>query len=334
MVTLFDPLTIKGLHLPNRLVMPPMGTDVATPNGGVTERHLAYYTPRARGIGLVIVEHSYIDKGGRYTATQIGIHDDARLPGLTQLVDAIHGSGAPAAIQINHSGGKCIASVCGQQPVGPSSLTYWKEPTRGLSTSEIKGLVHKFGAAAARAVAAGFDAVEIHAAHGWLLNEFASPLTNKRTDGYGGRLENRFRFSFDVIREVRSRVGEDYPVLFRLGADDFTPGGLTLAESLQMAPLIVEAGIDAMDISSGLCGIYHPTDKTPGFFVPLAAAMKAVLPVPVIGVGGITTGEQANRFVGDGQVDLIAVGRALMKDPDWGVNALQALKGARAAEAP
>ncbi len=328
MVTLLDPLTIKGLHLQNRLVMPPMGTDLATLNGGVTERHLAYYGPRARGIGLVIVEHSYVDKGGRYTATQIGIHDDALLPGLTRLVDVIHGSGAPAAIQINHSGGKCIESVCGQQPVGPSPLTYWKEPTRGLDTSEIKDLVHKFGAAAARAKAVGFDAVEIHAAHGWLLNEFASPLTNTRTDEYGGRLENRFRFPFEVIREVRSQVGDNYPVLFRLGADDFTPGGLTLAESLQMAPLIVTAGIDAMDISSGLCGIYHPTNKMPGFFVPMAAAMKKVLSIPVIGVGGITTSEQANRFVREEQVDLIAVGRALMKDPDWGVNALQALKDA------
>jgi NADPH2 dehydrogenase len=328
MVTLLDPLTIKGLHLKNRLVMPPMGTDLATNIGEVTENHLAYYLPRARGIGLVIVEHSYVDKGGRYTATQIGIHDDHLLPGLTKLVDVIHESGAAAAIQINHSGGKCIESVCGQQPVGPSSLMYWKEPTRGLNTSEIKDLAQKFGAAATRAVSAGFDAVEIHAAHGWLLNEFASPLTNQRTDGYGGCLENRFRFAFEVIREVRSRVGAHYPVLFRLGADDFTPGGLTLAESMKMAPLIVEAGIDVMDVSSGLCGIYHPTNKTAGFFIPMAKEIKTGLSVPVIGVGGITSIEQANRFVCEDQVDLVAVGRALMKDPDWGVNALRGLKDA------
>lgn len=326
MVTLLDPLIIKDLKLKNRLVMPPIGTDLATNEGEVTEKHLAYYKARARGMGLVIVEHSYVDFGGRYTATQVGIHNDNLIPSLKKLVEFIHGSGAAAAIQINHSGGKCVESVCGIQPVGPSSIEYWKEPTRGLDISEINDLVHKFGDSAARAVVAGFDAVEIHAAHGWLLNEFTSPLTNKRTDQYGGSLENRFRFALEVIREVRSRVGDDFPVLFRLGADDFTPGGLTITESKKIAPIIVEEGIDVMDISSGICGIYHPTNREPGFFVPLAEEIKKVISVPVIGVGGITTVELANRFVCEEKVDLVAIGRALMKDPEWGVKAMRALK--------
>jgi 2,4-dienoyl-CoA reductase-like NADH-dependent reductase (Old Yellow Enzyme family) len=326
MVNLLDSIIINGLKLKNRLVMPPIGTDLATNKGEVTEKHLSSYKPRARGMGLVIVEHSYVDFGGRYTATQIGIHNDNLIPRLKKLVEVIHGSGTAAAIQINHSGGKCVESVCGMQPVGPSSIKYWKEPTRGLDISEINELVKKFGNSATRAVVAGFDAVEIHAAHGWLLNEFTSPLTNKRTDQYGGSLENRFRFALEVIREVRSRVGDNFPVLFRLGADDFTPGGLTTAESKKIAPIIVEEGIDVMDISSGICGIYHPTNRKPGFFVPMAEEIKKVISIPVIGVGGITTVDLANSFVSEKKVDLVAIGRALMKDPEWGVKAMRALK--------
>jgi len=329
MADLLDPLVIKGLRLKNRLVMPPMGTDLATNRGQVTEKHLAYYKPRAREIGLVIVEHSYVSFGGRFTSTQIGIHDDSLIPGLRRLVNVIHDSRTPAAIQINHSGGKCSQAVCGAQPVGPSSIKYWKEPTRGLEISEIRRHVQDFGEAARRAVEAGFDAVEIHASHGWLLNEFASPLTNKRTDQYGGSLENRFRFSLEVVQEVRRRVGNEYPVFFRLGADDFTPGGLTIEESKIMAPQIVEAGVDVMDISAGICGIYHPTNKGPGFFIPLAEEIRKVVSVPVIGVGGIGTAELADQYVREGRVDLVAVGRALMNDPDWGVKAIQSLRRVR-----
>ncbi len=326
MVNLLDPLIIKGLKLKNRLVMPPIGTDLATNKGEVTEKHLSSYKPRAKGIGLVIVEHTYVDFGGRFTATQIGIHNDSLIPGLKKLVEIIHGSGAAVAIQLNHSGGKCVESICGMQPVGPSSIKYWKEPIRGLNISEINDSVRKFGDGAARAVAAGFDAVEIHAVHGFLLNEFTSPLTNKRTDLYGGSLENRFRFALEVIREVRSRVGDNFPILFRLGADDFTSGGLTITESKKIAPFLIEEGIDVMDISSGICGIYHPTNKKPGFFIPMAEEIKKVISVPVIGVGGITTVELANRFVREEKVDLVAIGRALMKDPEWGIKAMRALK--------
>ena len=329
MANLLDPLVVKGLRLKNRLVMPPMGTDLATNKGEVTEKHLAYYKPRAREMGLVIVEHSYVDFGGRYTSTQIGVHDDGLIPGLRKLAGVIHESGAVAAIQINHSGGKCVEDVCGSQPVGPSSIKYWKEPTRGLEVSEIRELIRKFGDGAKRAVEAGFDIVEIHASHGWLLNQFASPLTNKRTDQYGGSLSNRFRFPLDVTREVRKRVGEKYPVFFRLGADDFTPEGLTIEESKTMAPKIVEAGADVMDISGGLCGVYHPTDKGPGFFMPIAEEIRKVVSVPVIGVGGIRTAELADQYIREGRIDLVAIGRALMSDPDWGVKAMESLKRKR-----
>jgi 2,4-dienoyl-CoA reductase-like NADH-dependent reductase (Old Yellow Enzyme family) len=321
-----DPISVRGLKLKNRLVMPPMGTDLSNPSGFVTEKHLAYYGPRSREVGLVIVEHTYVDVSGRYTLTQLGIHNDETIHGLKKLVEVIHGSGAAAAIQINHSGGKCSSSICGCQPVGPSSIHYFKEPTRGLEVEEIRKLVKAFGDAALRAVKAGFDAVEIHAAHGWLLNQFASPITNKRTDQYGGSLRNRFRFPLEVIEEVRRRVGSDYPLLFRLGADDFIPGGLTIEESKAIAPELVKAGVDVLDISGGLCGIYHPTSQNPGFFIPIAEDIKKVVSVPVIGVGGIRNARFADELIKSGRVDLVAVGRALMKEEDWGVREVSLLR--------
>jgi len=322
MANLLEPLTVKELRIRNRLVMPPIGTDLATDKGEVTEKHLSYYRARARQIGLVIVEHSYVDHGGRFTATQLGVHDDSLVPGLKRLADIIHSSDASAAIQINHSGGKCVQVVCGAQPVAPSSVRFWKETPRALDATEIGKLVTKFGDAAVRAVEAGFDAVEIHAAHGWLLNQFHSPTSNRRTDQYGGSLENRFRFTMEVVGEVRRRVGPDYPVLYRLGADDFTEGGLTLDESKKVAPGIVRAGVDVLDVSSGMCGIYPPGEQSPGFLIPLAEEMRKVCSVPVIGVGGIRTVELADRILREGRVDLVAIGRALMNDPDWGVKAI------------
>jgi NADPH2 dehydrogenase len=291
---------------------------------GRCARHISYYGARARGIGLVIVEHSYVDRGGRFTATQLGVHDDRLVPGLKRLADIIHSSGASAAIQINHSGGKCVRAVCEVQPVAPSNVRFWKETPRPLEVPEIGQLVTKFGDGAERVIEAGFDAVEIHAAHGWLLNQFHSPISNKRNDQYGGSLENRFRFTMEVVREVRRRVGPGYPVLYRFGADDFTEGGLTLDESKKMAPGIVGAGVDMLDVSSGMCGIYPPGEQRPGFLIPLAEEMRKICSVPVIGVGGIRTAELADRIVRKGKVDLVAVGRALMGDPDWGVKAMDA----------
>lgn len=327
MANLLEKLTVKGLRIRNRLVMPPIGTDLATDKGEVTEKHLSYYRMRARKIGLVIVEHSYVDYGGRFTTTQLGVHDDSLIPGLKRLADVIHSSGASAAIQINHSGGKCIQGVCGAQPVAPSNVRFWKETPRALEVAEIRQLAIRFGDGAERAIKAGFDAVEIHAAHGWLLNQFHSPVSNRRTDQYGGSLENRFRFTMEVIGEIRTRVGSDYPVLFRLGADDFMEGGLTLEESKKMAPGIVTAGVDILDVSSGMCGIYPPGEQTPGFLIPSAEEMRKICSVPVIGVGGIRTMELADRIVREGRVDLVAVGRALLSDPDWGVKAMNSFGG-------
>ncbi len=326
MVNVFDPLTVMNLTLKNRIIMPPMATNFPSSNGLVTKQLIDYYAPRSRGISLVTVEHAYVDRGGRRHTNQLGIHTDDTVSGLKRLAQTIHQSGAAAAIQINHAGGKCSKQVCGIQPVGPSSIKYFTEKMRRLSVAEIKELIEAFVNASSRTIEAGFDAVEVHAAHGFLLNQFTSPLTNQRHDRYGGSLKNRFRFLIEVVKRVREEVGEVYPIFVRLGADDFTLGGLTIDESVQMVSKIVDAGANVLDISGGICGIYHPRNTNPGFFIPMAEAIKNVVSIPVIGVGGITTIQLADQVIREGRVDLIAVGRALLNDPDWGVHAFKSLQ--------
>ncbi len=209
------------------------------------------------------------------------------------------------------------------QPVAPSPIPASEdaEIPRELSVEEIGDIVKGFGDAARRAVAAGFDAVEIHGAHGHLLNQFLSPLANRRTDLYGKDLEGRMRFPLEVVREVRDVV-KDRPLLFRLGADDRMPGGLTLEDGKKIAVKLASEGIDVIDVSGGLCG-HLPSDlKEEGFFVHLAEGIKNVVEIPVIAVGGIVSMDFADRIILDGRTDLVAVGRAMLRDPDWAAKAI------------
>ncbi|MHB1416945.1 MAG: NADH:flavin oxidoreductase [Chloroflexota bacterium] len=333
---LFDPITIAGLTLKNRLVLPPMGTRRATPEGAITEAHLAHYAARARaGVGLVIVEHSYVEEKGRFVLQQVGVHDDSLIPGLRRLAEAVRQAGAAICLQINHAGAMAQRDVIGEQPVAPSAALppYWtapspepadREPPRALTREEIKRIVDLFAKAAERAVAAGFDAVEVHGAHGYLLSEFASPLTNRRTDEYGGSLEGRFRLTMEILREIRSRLGAAYPLLYRFGADDLLPGGLTPADARAIAPRLVEAGADVLDISGGLGG-YGERFKHEGYFVPLAQGVKQASGATVIGVGNIRDPHYADKVVREGLIDLVAVGRAQLQDADWAAKAAAVL---------
>lgn len=329
MPDLLTPLPWKGMVLRNRIVMPPMASDLATPEGEPTRRHFDHYLPRARGgVALVVVEHSYVQPGGRLTPTQLGIHHDGVVEPFRKLVAAIHATGARVAIQITHAGGATTEAVCGSQPVGPSEVPHPRtgRAPRALGEDELPALAEAFAAAARRARLAGFDAVEIHGAHGFLLNQFLSPLTNRRQDRYGGSLENRARFPLEVVKAVRAAVGPDFPVMYRLGAADNVPGGLTLEESQEVAPLLVEAGVDLLDISGGLGGS-RPAGAPPGYFVPLAVGIKQVVEVPVLVTGGITDPFFADEIVRTGKADLVGIGRALLADPDWARKAIEALRG-------
>ena len=325
---LFDPITIQGLTLKNRIVMPPMANHMAPDDGTVLEKHVQHYAARARaGVGLIVIEHAYVDRGGRAGETQLGIHEDSLIPGLRRLADAIRAGGAASAIQITHAGGRTTAAVAGGQPIAPSAVAdpMSGETPRSLSVGEIGALTGAFTRAARRAAEAGFDIIEIHGAHGYLLGQFLSPLTNHRTDRYGGDLKGRFTFAREVIAAVRSTVGQTFPLFFRLGADDLTPGGLTPEDGAQAARHLAAAGIDVIDVSGGYGGTGRDRFQEQGFFVPLAEAVRKASGIPVIGVGNIRDPEYADRMVREGRIDLAAIGRALLADPLWAQKATQKL---------
>lgn len=326
MPSLADPIRLGTLELKNRIVMPPMATDKATEKGEVTEKQIKHYKEHCKSVGLIIVEHSYINLVGKYSPNQLGIYDDSLVTGLSKLVAAVHNEGTPLAAQISHAGARTTSYVIGTKPVGPSQVLVFQETPRSLSVGEIDELVNAFGLAARRVVKAGFDAIEIHGAHGFLLSQFLSPITNKRNDDYGGNLTKRALFSIKVIERVRREVGSDFPILFRLGADDFREGGFSLNDAKEIAVVLTKVGVEAIDVSAGIIGSNPQGISGQGFLFPLAEAIKKVVKVPVIGVGGVTDAEFANKAVLAGKVDLVAVGRALLADPEWANKAVKTLR--------
>jgi 2,4-dienoyl-CoA reductase-like NADH-dependent reductase (Old Yellow Enzyme family) len=325
-----DPLKVGSLELKNRIVMPPMGTGYADTKGEVTEKLLKHYTDRSRDLGLLIVEHTYVAPQGRAGPNQLGIYSGDMVPGLTRLVEAVHEKGTPIAIQLNHGGGMSKSEVTGSKPVAPSPVVHphrGVETPRQMSHDDIEGVISSFRDAARRANEAGFDAIEVHGAHGYLLGQFHSPVTNKRQDEFGGSLENRVRLSRRIVAEIKRDLGPDYPVLYRIGVEDAAPfsGGLSLQDGVESARMIVEAGVDIIDVSGGIGGGRPEGLEGPGFYVPHAAAVKGVVDVPVIGVGGIQTAEEASMIVRSGRVDLVAVGRAYLSEPRWATIAVKEL---------
>jgi len=328
MPRLFDPIKIGSLQLKNRIVMPPMATGLATTQGEVTEDLMKHYEKRAKGLGLQIVEHSYVVKDGKLSEQQLGIYDDRLVAGLAKLTKRIHTLGTPIAIQINHAGRVTTRDVCGQQPVGPSPIPHSSEheTPRELTKHEIEELIEAYGLAANRAVEAGFDALEVHGAHGFLLNQFLSPLSNKRNDEYGGSLENKMRFHSQIVARIREKIGKSFPLLYRLGAEDMHPEGLMLKDSKVFAQNLEKWGVHAIDVSGGMMGSRPAHLTSPGYYVPLAEAIRSVVNVPVIGVGGIRTPEFADEVIRKNRVDLVAVGRAMLADPEWAFKAIEAVK--------
>ena len=319
---LLDPLKVKDVTLRNRIVMPPMQTGRASFAGEVTSRLINFYVLRSAAIGLPIVEHCYVSLTGKIGPKQLGIYSDSLTEGFEKLAAAIHTVGAPAVVQISHAGGVANEKVIGIKPAGPSE----RGKTRALTIDELKAIANDFKLAAERAVKAGFDGVEIHGAHGYLLNQFFSPLLNKREDEFGGSLENRMRFPMLVLEEVRSVLGGRL-LLYRLGSDDLAPNGIQIQESVLFAKKLEAAGVDILDVSGGMCGS-EPKQLThiKGYFIPQAAEIKKAVKVPVIGVGGIKDAEFADQLVREGKVDLVAVGRALWHDHEWAQKALLTLK--------
>lgn len=317
---------LRGKTLRNRLVLPPMATHTSTDQGEITEKTLAYYEARTEGqsIGMVITEHCFIAEEGRAGRDQIGACDEAKLPGLTLVAETIKKSGTFAAAQINHAGSAAQSGDIGCTPKGPSAIPnpgqkkeLAAEIPEAMTEEDILKVKNDFVKAALLVKKAGFDAVEVHAAHGYLLNQFLSPLTNQRTDAYGGSRENRVRLVKEVLSAVREAVGEEFPVFLRLGGSDYLPGGNTPEDAAFYAQEAVKAGADLIDISGGMCRYINPNESKPGYFGDQSLAVKKAVNVPVILTGGVTEAAQAEGLLQEGKADLIGVGRAFYKDAKW-----------------
>jgi 2,4-dienoyl-CoA reductase-like NADH-dependent reductase (Old Yellow Enzyme family) len=328
---LLTPARIGSVEVPNRIVMPPMTTRTADEEGYVTEDTLYYYLARARGgVGLITVEMASPERAGRHRRREVGIYDDCFLPGLARLVEAIHSAGSKASIQLGHGGGHTRADICGETPIAPSAIPHPVYETtfeiiipEAMTKERIDRTIASHVAAAVRAQKAGFDCVEIHAAHGYLISQFHAPFENRRTDEYGGSLANRARFGLEVLRAVKTAVS-GMPVIYRLSVEDFFPGGLAFNEGRQIAIWAALAGADALHVTAGHYRslpsaqiVLPPMSFPDATFLELAAGVKKSVRVPVIAVGRLGDPATATDAVASGKTDFVALGRTLIADPQW-----------------
>jgi 2,4-dienoyl-CoA reductase-like NADH-dependent reductase (Old Yellow Enzyme family)/thioredoxin reductase len=330
---LLEPFSIGSMKLKNRIVMPPMATGYCDEMGNVTERLKHFIEERAKGgVGLIITEMAPVDSVGSTKYTSLMVDRDERIPGLRELAKAAHKYGAKIAIQICH-GGRFASIIAthklGQSASGFSGKTLWDSSSGGdvvrqLTIEEIQKIVHMFGEAARRVKEAGFDAVEIHGAHGLLVHEFLSPLVNTRTDGYGGNFEGRIRFPVEVLRAIRERVGGEFPIIYRISAEEGVEKGLTIEESKRICQVFEKEGADAIDVSSGTALTdpipafppFPPMSFPRGIFLRYAEEIKKVVKIPVIAVGRINDPALGNEFLKEGKADLIGMARGLVADPE------------------
>ena len=326
---LFEPGKIGTLTVPNRLVLTAVFENLANEAGFVSQRQMDYYAERAKGgTGLVIVAYANVDyPGGWVSHNQVRLDADAGITGHHELVNRIHEFNMAAGIQLGHPGKERAPDPAGIIPgaVAPSPIPGDQIPSiipRELATEEVAAIAQKFGATAARAKTAGYDLIEIHGAHGYLIAEFMSARANKRTDKYGGDLAGRMTFPLEVVAAVRAAVGPAYPVTFRMCADEFVPGGITLEEAKVQAQILEKAGVDALNVSAGCYAsmpvVFDTQEKEEGWRSYLAGEIKKVVKIPVMTVGNIRSPEVAEGILTDGKADFIGLGRTLVADPHWG----------------
>lgn len=354
---LFTPMAINGMELKNRLVRSATYEHMATEDGKVTDQLIKFYSKLAKGgVGLIVLGHAYVQENGRALPYQIGIYSDDHIAGLRDLVDEIHNQGARVALQIAHAGRQTMPdAIGGQTPVAPSAIEpdpLFNTSPREMTEEEIRGMINAFGSAARRGKEAGFDAVQLHAAHGYLLAQFLSPHTNRRTDKWGGNQENRFRFVSEVYDSVRDAVGDDYPVLIKLSVEEGLEDGIRIDEAGNIASRLSKLGIDAIEISGGtivdslfmMCRGDIPIDmltrdvdpsakaQMEAFFYSIkemvkyeeaywlnhAEKIKEVIgKTPLILVGGMKYPQTMAMIVEENKADFISLSRPLIREPDF-----------------
>ena len=326
MSILFAPSVIHGMEIANRFVRSATWEGMAAPDGKSTERLTGVMAALAEGgVGLIISGHCYVSPEGQAGPWQLGLCDDTALPELTHMTGTVHGLGGKIALQLAHAGAHANAKISGLQPIGPS-VVYKDDAAlcREMSRDDIARVAQAFAQAAVWARRAGFDAVQLHAAHGYLLSQFLSPLTNRRTDEYGGPLPNRGRAVLEVFQAVRQAVGRDYPVMIKLNSEDFIEGGFSVEDMLELSALLEQAGIDAIEMSGSTLseaskyrvsrvGVVSPENE--GYYREAARRFKQRLKVPLMLVGGIRSMEAAERLIAEGAADYLALCRPLICEP-------------------
>ena len=340
MATLFDPLTLRGLTLRNRIGVSPM-CQYSSTDGLATDWHFVHLGSFATGgAGLVMSEAAAVAPEGRISPHDLGLWDDAQIPMLRRITDFIHAHGSVAGIQLAHAGRKAstkrpwdgsgtVAPNDGgwSNVMAPSAVAFsdrYPMPI-ALTNEGIAHVIESFRVAARRAITAGFRVAEIHAAHGYLLHEFLSPLSNHRTDAYGGDFEHRIRLTCEVADVVRREWPDEWPVFVRISADDWTPGGWTIDESVQLATRLAALGIDLIDCSSGGLSAQQQIVVSSGYQVPFARRIREEAHVPTAAVGLITEPTQADTIVRDGDADVVLLAREMLRNPRWPLAAADAL---------
>ncbi|MFI5632445.1 NADH:flavin oxidoreductase/NADH oxidase [Streptomyces sp. NPDC051664] len=353
MSVLFEPCTLRSLVIPNRVWMAPMcqySAEAVGPNAGVaTDWHFAHLVARAAGgTGLILTEATAVSPEGRISPADLGIWNDTQVAALRRITDFIKSQGSAVGIQLAHAGRKASTAAPwlgggpvgpdehGWQPVAPSPLPFDEgHPVpHELTVDEIHGVVDQFREAARRALEAGFEVAEVHGAHGYLVGQFLSPHSNRRTDEYGGSFDNRVRFALQVVDAVREVWPEDLPVFFRISATDWLTEndeddreGWTVDETVRLAKELRAHGVDLLDVSSGGNAPNARITTGPGYQVPFAARVREETSLPVAAVGLITEPQQAEKIVADGQADAVLLGRELLRSPSWAQHAARELGG-------
>jgi 2,4-dienoyl-CoA reductase-like NADH-dependent reductase (Old Yellow Enzyme family)/thioredoxin reductase len=323
MERLFSPITIKNIKLNNRIVMPALASFLIADDGGISGATIEHYRRRAGGgPAMVIMEACAISPEGVVSANQAKIYEDRFIEGLSKIAHAVKEEGAVPAVQIHHGGRQTSVKVIKRKPLAPSPLPC---PTiRGevepLTIDGIQELVQKFGDAAERAYQAGFELIEIHGAHGYLVNQFLSKFSNIREDRYGGDIVGRTRFAEEIVAEIRNRVGQEFPISFKISAEEYVDGGLTTEESIKILKILVDAGVDVVQVSAGndltpewIC---QPMFMEKACLVDSASQVKKTLDIPVMAVGRINDPHIANEIIASQRADLVCIGRGLLADPE------------------
>lgn len=324
----FEPITIGTMRLRNRIIMAPMHTKFADEVGGVTERLISYHVERAKGgVGLIVVENTCIDwEVGRAAGNPVTIHDDLFRTGLSDLAEAVHLHGAKIIPELHHAGRQNARSntVGHKAPIAPSAVrsTVGGDEPQVMTEEDIEHTIQQFVDAARRTKECGYDGVELHGCHGYLLNEFLSPHTNRRDDRWGGSLENRARFAVEIVRRTQAVVGADFPILYRISAEERIPGGLQLEEAIKFVKILENEGVAAIDVSAGIYEsmpwIFTMQGTPPGSLVPLASAVKESVKIPVSAVSSLGFDPAlANETIAKGDADLVTIGRAFLADAYW-----------------